>query len=115
LKSATSVLAVRNTRKDVEDEEGGEGDAGEQDISTKIRTHEQALHCISEVMQSAIDSNSSTLLELLFTVKDCVQKDTNRKKVEKSFFVASVEEISMSCVLETCNVQCKWSINMLLY
>jgi hypothetical protein len=44
--------------------------ARDQDISTKIRTYEQALHCISEVMQFAIDSNSSSLLELLYTVKD---------------------------------------------
>jgi hypothetical protein len=38
-----------------EGEGGGEAAAGEQDISMKIRTHEQALHCISEVMQFAID------------------------------------------------------------
>jgi hypothetical protein len=35
---------------------GGEA-GGEWDISTKICTHEQALHCISEVMQFAIESN----------------------------------------------------------
>jgi hypothetical protein len=46
----------------------------------KICTYEQALHCISEVMQSEIDSNSSSHLELLYTVKDCIQKDMNRKK-----------------------------------
>jgi hypothetical protein len=78
---ATALLAVR---KDVEDEEEkeerGEETAGEQDISTKICTHEQALHCFSEVTQFTIDSNSSSLLELLYTVKDCIQKDTNRKK-----------------------------------
>jgi hypothetical protein len=73
-KPATALLAVRNTQnKDVDDEEdeeeGGEAAAREQDISTKIRTHEQALHCISEVVQFAIDSNSSSLLELLHTVK----------------------------------------------
>jgi hypothetical protein len=83
-----------------EEEEGGEEAAGEQDISTKIRTHEQALHCISEVMQFAIDSDSSNLLVLFYTVKDCIQK------VETSFFVGSVEEISLSCILETCNVEC---------
>jgi hypothetical protein len=82
---ATALLAVRNTQnEDVEDEEeeGEEGKeaVGEQDISTKIRTHERALHCISEVMQFAIDSNSSSLLELLYTVKDCIQKDINSKK-----------------------------------
>jgi hypothetical protein len=51
--------------EDEEEEEKGGGDeaAGEQDISTKIRTHEQALQCISEVMQFSIDSNSSVLLE----------------------------------------------------
>jgi hypothetical protein len=81
---ATALLAVRNTQnEDVveeEEEEGGEEAAGEQDISTKIRTHEQALHCISDVMQFAIDSNSSSLLELLYTVKDCIQKDMSTKK-----------------------------------
>jgi hypothetical protein len=41
----------------------------EQDISTK-----------SEVMQSATDSNSSSLLELFHTVKDCIQKDMKTKK-----------------------------------
>jgi predicted RND superfamily exporter protein len=63
-----------------EEEEGGEEAAGEQDSSTKIRTHEQAHHCISEVMQFAIDSNSSSLLEPLYTVKDRIQKDTKTKK-----------------------------------
>jgi hypothetical protein len=62
-----------------EDKGGGEA-AGEQNISTKIHTHEQALTCISEVMQFTIDSNSSSLLELLYTVKDCIQKDMNTKK-----------------------------------
>jgi hypothetical protein len=77
----TALLAVRNTQnEDVEDEEEGEAAAGEQDISTKIRTHEQALHCVSEVMQFSIDSNSSSLLELLYTVKDCIQKDMSTKK-----------------------------------
>jgi hypothetical protein len=41
-----------------DEEERGEEAAGEQDISMKIHTHEQDLHCISEVMQSATDSNS---------------------------------------------------------
>jgi hypothetical protein len=89
----------------VEEEEGGEA-AGEQDISTKIRAHEQALHCMSEVMQFAIDSNSSSLLELLYTFKDCIQKGMDTKKLETSFSVGCVEEFSMSCILETCNVQC---------
>jgi hypothetical protein len=39
--------------------------------------------------------------------------------VETSFFVGSVEEISMSCILETCNVQCNWALicfnNVLLH
>jgi hypothetical protein len=71
-----------------EEEGGGEEIAGEQDISTKIHTHEQALHCISEVMQFAIDSNSSSLLEL-YTVKDCIQKDaiTKRKKESGNKFL----------------------------
>jgi hypothetical protein len=100
---ATALLAVRNTQtEDVEDEEeeekGGEAPAGEQDISTKIRRHEQALHCISEVMQFATYSNSSSLLELSYTIKDCIQK-TWKQEVETSFFVGSMEEISMSCIL----------------
>jgi hypothetical protein len=35
---------------------------------------------IAEVMQFAIDSNSSSLLELLYTVKDCIHKDMSTKK-----------------------------------
>jgi hypothetical protein len=81
---ATALLAIRNTQnKNVEEEEEGEGGeeaAREQDISMKIHTHEQALHCFSEVMQFAIDSNSSSLLELLYTVKGCIKKYTNTKK-----------------------------------
>jgi hypothetical protein len=54
--SATALLAIRNTQnedvEDKEEEEEREEAAGEQDISTKIRTHEQALHCISEVTHS---------------------------------------------------------------
>jgi hypothetical protein len=81
---ATALLAVRNTQnEDVEDKEeeekGGEEAAGEQDITMNICTHEQALHCIAEVMQFAIDSNFSSLLELLYSVKDCIKKDTNTK------------------------------------
>jgi hypothetical protein len=57
-------------------------------------------------MQFATDSNSSTLLELLYTVKDCIKKIHEHKRVETSFFVGTVEEISMSCILEMCNVQC---------
>jgi hypothetical protein len=57
--------------------------AREQNISMKISKNEQALHCISEVMQSAIDSNSSSLLELLYTVKDCIDKNMNTKQWKK--------------------------------
>jgi hypothetical protein len=75
---ATALLAVRNTQnEDVENEEKeeeGEEAAREQDISTKIRIHEKGLHCISELTKFAIDSNSSRLLELLYTVKACIQK-----------------------------------------
>jgi hypothetical protein len=39
----------------------------------------------------------------LYTVKGCIHKRHEHKKVETSFFVGSVEEISMSCILETCN------------
>jgi hypothetical protein len=46
----------------------------------KIHAHEQALHWISEVMQFAIDSNSSSLFELLYIVKHCIQKDMITKK-----------------------------------
>jgi hypothetical protein len=43
--------------EDEEDEEEGGGEAArEQDILTKIHKHEQVLHCISAVMQFAIDS-----------------------------------------------------------
>jgi hypothetical protein len=66
-----------------EEEDGGEAAAGEQDISTKNRTHEQTLYCISEVMQIAIDSNSSSLLELLYTVKDFIKKYMNTKKCKE--------------------------------
>jgi hypothetical protein len=66
--------------EDEEEEERGEEAVGEQDISVKMYTHEQALHCISEVMQFAINSNSSSLLELLYTVKDRIQKDMITKK-----------------------------------
>jgi hypothetical protein len=79
--SATALLAVRNTQN--EDEEGGEEAAREQNISTKIHTHKQALHCISEIMQFAIDSNSSSLLELLYTVKDCIKEDMLTKSGNK--------------------------------
>jgi hypothetical protein len=69
--------------EDEEEEGGGEEAAGEQNISTQIRTHEWALTCISEVMQFAIDPNSSSLLELLYTVKDCIQKDIPQKSGNK--------------------------------
>jgi hypothetical protein len=64
-------------------------------------------------MQFAIDSNSSSLLELLYTVKDCIQRHYH-EKVETSFFVGSVEEISMSHILETCNVQCNRALICIL-
>jgi hypothetical protein len=63
-----------------EEEEEVGGTAREQDISMKICTHEQALHCISEAMQFAIDSNSSSLLELLYTVKGRIKKTMSAKK-----------------------------------
>jgi hypothetical protein len=83
--SATALLAVRNTQnEDVEEKRGGEA-VREQDTSMKIRTHEQALHCISDVMHFAIDLNSSSLNELLYTVKDCIQKDITKKWKQISF------------------------------
>jgi hypothetical protein len=94
--SATALLGVRNTQnEDVDDEEEekeeerGEEASGEQDISTKIRTPEESLHCISEVMQLVVDSNSFSLLELLYTVKDCIEKNTNTKK-RKQIFISSL-------------------------
>jgi hypothetical protein len=70
-----------------EEEEGGEETAGEQNISRRIRTHEQVLHCIGEVMQFAIDSSSSGHLELLCTVKDCIQKGIITKKLKQVSFL----------------------------
>jgi hypothetical protein len=40
----------------------------------------KCVYCIREVMQLATDSNSSSLLELLYTVKGCIQKYMNTKK-----------------------------------
>jgi hypothetical protein len=37
--------------------------------------------------------------------RQTVKNNNEHKKVETSFFVGSVEEIS-NCILETCNVQC---------
>jgi hypothetical protein len=97
-----------------EEEEGGEKKQSENRIfQRKFVYIKHVFHCISEVMQFAIDSNSSSLLELLYTAEDCNQKDMNTKKVEISFFVGSVEEISMSCILETCNVQCNTALMLL--
>jgi hypothetical protein len=105
-KPATALLVVRNIQnEDVEDEEeeGGEATAGEQDISTKICTHEQDLHYISEVMQFAIDSNFSSLLELLHTVKECIQKDMNTKKWKQvsllDLWKKSHQAVSWKCVM----------------
>jgi hypothetical protein len=105
---ATALLVVRNTQiEDLEDEEEEKGEeaAGEHDISTKIHTREQALLCISEVMQFATGSNSSRLLELLHTVMDCIQKDMNTK-MDNKFLCWICGRNLMSCILETCNVQC---------
>jgi hypothetical protein len=60
-----------------EEEEGGEETAREQDVSTKIRTYEQVLHCMSEVMQFAIDSHFPALLNY------CVQLRTGFKNIKK--------------------------------
>jgi hypothetical protein len=43
----------------------------------------QRKYCISEVMQFAIDSNSSRLLELLYKVMDCIQTDIITKSGNK--------------------------------
>jgi hypothetical protein len=62
-------------------------------------------HCISEVMQSAIDSSSSSLLELLHTVKDCLQKGINIKKWKQVSLLDLWKKF-----LETCNVQCNTAL-----
>jgi hypothetical protein len=74
--SATALLVVRNTQnKDVEEEEGGgEAAAGEQDISIKICTHERALHCISEVMQFAINSTPPAVLNYVIQLRTQFKK-----------------------------------------
>jgi hypothetical protein len=95
--TALLPLPVRNTQnedidvedEEEEDEEGGEEAAREQDISTKIRTHEQALRYVSEIMQSAIDSNSSCLLELLYTVKDCIHKEQHLPYSSMSYILST--------------------------
>jgi hypothetical protein len=91
----------------VEEEETGRGEeaAVEQDISTKIHTHKQGLHCISQVMLFAIDSNSSAFMNYCIQLRTAFKK-TLSQKLETSFSVGSVKEISMSCILEMCNVQC---------
>jgi hypothetical protein len=67
-----ALLEVRNTQnKDVEDEEekeqGGGEAAGEQDISTNIHTHEQALHYISEVMGFALIQTLPAFLNFVYS------------------------------------------------
>jgi hypothetical protein len=75
---ATALLAVRNTQnEDVEDEE----EQPENRIFQQKFIHmNRPFIFIGEVMQFAIDSNSSSLFELLYTVRDCIQKDMNTKK-----------------------------------
>jgi hypothetical protein len=74
---ATALLTVRNTQnKDVEDE-----------------------------MEVGEEAKSSSLLELLYTVKDCIQKDVNTK-VWKHISLLDL----WSCIQETCNVQCNRSL-----
>jgi hypothetical protein len=57
-----------------EEEEVGEEAAGEQDISTKICTHEKALHCVSEVMQLQLIQTLPAFLNY------CIQLRTAFKK-----------------------------------
>jgi hypothetical protein len=78
--SATALLAIRNTQnEDAEDEDEeekeGEGEeaAEEQDISTKIRIHEQVLHCISECSLQLIQTLPAFL-------NYCIQLRTAFKK-----------------------------------
>jgi hypothetical protein len=66
-----------------DEEEEGEKTVGEQDISTKIHTHELALHCISEVMQFGIDANSSSLLELSYAVKTAFERTRTQESGNK--------------------------------
>jgi hypothetical protein len=85
----------------VEDEEEEEGEtAGEQDISTKIRTHEQALHCISEVMPFAVDSNSSGLLEQLRTAFKTTRTQKSANKFLCCIYGRNLNELHIG------NVKC---------
>jgi hypothetical protein len=62
-----------------EEEQGGGEAAGEQDISTNIRTHEQALHCISEVLQFALIQTLPAFLNYCIQLRTALKK-TNTKK-----------------------------------
>jgi hypothetical protein len=57
-----------------EEEEGGNEVAGEQDISMKICTHEQAFHCISKVR------NLQLIQTLPAFLNHCIQLTTAFKK-----------------------------------
>jgi hypothetical protein len=67
---------------------------------------EQALHCTSEVMQFAIDSNSSSLLELLYTVNGCVQKYMNTKKWKQVSLLGLWKKSQLVVYWKRGNVQC---------
>jgi hypothetical protein len=71
---ATALLEVRNTQsEDVEEEVEEEEEDKQSENKIFQQNFVQTLHCISEVMQFAIDSNSSTFLEL------CIQLRTALK------------------------------------
>jgi hypothetical protein len=56
-------------------------------------------------MQFEIDSNFSSFLELLYTVKDCIQKDMNTKQWKQVSLLDLWKKLD-EFMLETCNVQC---------
>jgi hypothetical protein len=69
--------------EDEEEEEGGEEAAKEQDISTKTRAYEQTIRCVCEIMQFAIDSNSSCLLNYCIQLRTAFKKTCARKSGNK--------------------------------
>jgi hypothetical protein len=81
---------IRNTQnKDVEDEEeeeeeeGGEEADGEQDISMKIHTHEQALHCISEVSGLKLIKTLPAFLNYCIQLRTAFKKTRTQKSENK--------------------------------
>lgn len=77
--SATDLIENRNTDEDEEETKDEEEEQNE-DVPRKINTHEEAIACISDVMQFATHTNNPKLLELLYSAKKSLeQKIVNRK------------------------------------